>query len=67
MFSTTGRTKSRKVSGNAAWAMLRPKSDHVLAAGRRHSLGLREDGTVVAAGMGSACECRTNGWGDVSA
>lgn len=42
-----------------------PVSSHVIAAGRRHSLGLCEDGTVVAAGAGKAGECRTDDWVDV--
>ncbi|WP_026171880.1 MULTISPECIES: RCC1 domain-containing protein [unclassified Streptomyces] len=37
-----------------------------LAAGRRHSVGLRRDGTVLAAGSGlAAVECRVEGWAGV--
>jgi len=42
-------------------------STSVLAAGRRHSVGLRRDGTVVAVGNGAAGECRVGGWEDVVA
>lgn len=34
----------------------------VIAAGRRHSLGLCADGTVVAAGTGTSGECRVEDW-----
>ena len=39
----------------------------VIAAGRRHSLGLRADGTVVAAGTGTSGECRVEHWAHVVA
>ena len=39
----------------------------VLAAGRRHSVGLRRDGTVVAVGDWSAGECDVGTWTDVVA
>ncbi len=38
-----------------------------LAAGRRHSVARRGDGTVVAVGHGSAGECDVRGWRDVVA
>jgi len=38
-----------------------------LAAGRRHSVARRRDGTVVAAGANSANECRVEHWEDVIA
>jgi alpha-tubulin suppressor-like RCC1 family protein len=37
-------------------------SGPVIAAGRRHSLGLCGDGTVVAAGTGTSGECRVEDW-----
>ena len=39
----------------------------LIAAGRRHSLGLRADGTVVAAGAGTSGECRVDSWTGVVA
>lgn len=38
-----------------------------IAAGRRHSLGVRADGSVVTAGRPGAEELRTTGWSDVVA
>ncbi|MCM3021705.1 chromosome condensation regulator, partial [Priestia megaterium] len=38
-----------------------------LAAGRRHSVALRRDGTVVAVGATAAGECRVEQWDDVVA
>ncbi|GAA4675917.1 hypothetical protein [Gordonia humi] len=38
-----------------------------LAAGRRHWVGLRTDGTVAAVGDGRAGECDVGGWTDVVA
>jgi alpha-tubulin suppressor-like RCC1 family protein len=38
-----------------------------LAAGRRHSVGRRRDGTVVAVGNDAAGECRVGRWEDVVA
>ena len=40
---------------------------HSIAAGRRHTVGLRADGTVVAVGADTAGECRTSTWRDVVA
>lgn len=42
-------------------------SGPVIAAGRRHSLGVRADGTVAAAGAGTAGELRVKDWADVVA
>lgn len=39
----------------------------VLAAGRRHSVGCRTDGTTVAEGNGRAGECDVLAWTDVGA
>lgn len=38
-----------------------------IAAGRRHSIGRRSDGTVVAVGNNAAGECRVGLWGDIVA
>ena len=38
-----------------------------LAAGRRHSLGLRRDGRVLATGNGMAGECHVAAWTDIVA
>ena len=38
-----------------------------LAAGRRHSVGRRRDGTVLAVGNNAAGECRVGRWEDVVA
>ncbi|NED93497.1 chromosome condensation regulator, partial [Streptomyces sp. SID11233] len=38
-----------------------------VAAGRRHSVGRRRDGTVLAAGATRAAECRVEQWEDVVA
>lgn len=37
----------------------------VLAAGRRHSLGVRGAGTVLCVGEGSAGECLVKEWNDI--
>src|SRR6202000_39325 len=42
-------------------------STSALAAGRRHSVGCRRDGTVVAVGSNAAGECRVGRWEDVVA
>src|SRR4029450_10579700 len=42
-------------------------SNPVIAAGRRHSLGLCADGTVVATGTGTSGECRVEDWVQVVA
>ncbi|AGA58083.1 hypothetical protein Theco_1961 [Thermobacillus composti KWC4] len=41
--------------------------NHVLAAGRRHTVGLREDGTVVAAGNNAYGQCNVDEWRDIVA
>ena len=43
------------------------KSPSLLACGRRHSLGVLADGTVAAAGNGTAGECAVQDWRDVVA
>jgi alpha-tubulin suppressor-like RCC1 family protein len=42
-----------------------PSPGRLLAAGPRHSLGVRADGTVLAAGAGTAGEHRVQDWTDV--
>ena len=38
---------------------------HLIAAGGRHTVGLRADGTVVAVGASTAGECRTSTWQNI--
>ena len=44
-----------------------PRARSVIAAGRRHSVGVRPDGSVVTAGIPRAPECRVDAWRDIVA
>ena len=38
------------------------KYKHTIAAGRRHTIGLKSDGTMVAVGNNEYGQCDVNGW-----
>jgi len=62
--------RSPRSTGAARMAGVKPIAEvvrHPIAAGRRHTVGLRADGTVVAVGADTAGECRTSTWRDVVA
>ena len=44
-----------------------PHARSVIAAGRRHSVGVRADGSVLTAGVPHAPECRVGAWRDIVA
>lgn len=42
---------------------IRPRS--IIAAGRRHTVALKSDGTVIAVGDNSCGQCNVSGWRDI--
>ncbi|SEK57376.1 Regulator of chromosome condensation (RCC1) repeat-containing protein [Paenibacillus sp. OK003] len=50
----------------AALKVKRPKYT-AIAAGRRHTIGLRSDGTVTAVGLNKHEQCNVSGWCDIVA
>ncbi|WP_312888630.1 RCC1-like domain-containing protein [Clostridium bowmanii] len=48
---------------NRKWQERKPKD--TLTAGRRHDLGLKSDGTVVAVGDNEYGQCDVRGWGGI--
>lgn len=52
-------------SGEKAWFDTKQLRNSTIAAGRRHTVGLRSDGTVTAVGDNKFGQCKVSEWRDI--
>ena len=55
------------ISPNEAALQMKRRPKVTIAAGRRHTVGLKSDGTVTAAGDNKYGQCNVNDWRDMVA